>query len=232
MLSVQGEEHHALPLPEAERAVADGNLLRPRAEQRRDEPLARRRLRRHDALEQALEVFEEAGLPLLHTHEREVARCGDVRNPVVAAGARDRLRDIVRDVHDRERRESGGDRIGHLDARHARATSRGSRKWTFSRATVISSGGSYPRSASRSTVASTSSSGVEAPAVSPIVPCPSTSVSSSRLSPSIRAASAPAACATSTRRCAFELDGEPITSTSVAPCATISLTASWRFCVA
>ncbi len=61
---------------------------------------------------------------------------------------------------------------------------------------------------------------------------PRTSPSSSAVSPSTRAASAPAARATSTSRFAFELVGEPMTRMSVPPRRAISFTASWRFCVA
>ena len=46
---------------------------------------------------------------------------------------------VVRDVEDGQVRERGGDRERDLDRRHCAATSRGSRKCTSSRATVISS---------------------------------------------------------------------------------------------
>ena len=140
MLRVEREEEDPLPLPEAENPIRERNLLRPRPEEEGEQALARAQLPGHDALEQLLEVLEEARFPLLHAHEGERARAVEVGNARADAGPGDLARDVVRDVHYRERREGCCDRNRELDARHARATSFGRRKWTSSFATVISSG--------------------------------------------------------------------------------------------
>src|SRR5262252_2366331 len=140
MLSVEREEEDPLPLTKAKDAVGERNVLRARAEEECDQVLARAELSGHDALEQRLEVLEEAGLPLLHAHQRERARGVQVGDARADARLADLARDVVRDVHHRQRREGCGDRIGDFDGRHACATSLGSLKWTSSFATSISSG--------------------------------------------------------------------------------------------
>src|SRR5579884_1613325 len=57
MFRIEREEQDALPGSEAERAVPERNRFRPRAEERRDDALARRRPGRDDPLEQRLEVL-------------------------------------------------------------------------------------------------------------------------------------------------------------------------------
>src|SRR4029077_13040160 len=88
VLVLEREEHDALPLAEAEAAVAERHLFRPRAEKRMHETLAGRGVSRYDALEQAFEVLEETRLALLHTDERQAVRRGDVGDAVAALGAR------------------------------------------------------------------------------------------------------------------------------------------------
>src|SRR5512146_159438 len=140
VLRVEREEEESLPLAETEGAVGERHLLRARAEQEREQTLARAQARRHHALEQRLEVLEEARLPLLYPHERELAGCVEERDAVGHVRGGDLARDVVRDVHNRQRREGRGDRVGDFDTRHACATSFGSRKCTSSFATSISSG--------------------------------------------------------------------------------------------
>ena len=79
-------------------------------------------------LEQGLEILEEARLALLHAHEREAVRRVEIRDTGLDARGCDLARNVVRDVHHGQRGESRGNRIGNLDARHARATSLGSLK--------------------------------------------------------------------------------------------------------
>src|SRR5690348_12315285 len=80
VLRVEREEKDPLPLAEAEGPVHERHLLRAGAEQEGEQPLTRAELGRHDALEQLLEVFEEARLSLLHAHERERAGAVEVRD--------------------------------------------------------------------------------------------------------------------------------------------------------
>src|SRR6476660_280291 len=140
VLCVEREEEDPLPLAQAENPVDERHLLRARAEQEREQALARAQLPRHDALEQLLEVLEEARLALLHTDEREGACAVERGDARADARLGDLARDVVRDVHNRQRREGRGDRVGDFDSRHACATSLGSLKWTSSFATSISSG--------------------------------------------------------------------------------------------
>src|SRR2546430_13954984 len=140
MLRVEREEEDPLPLAEAESSVGERHLLRARAEQEREQALARAQLPGHDALEQLLEVLEETRLALLHAEERERARAMEVGDARADARLGDLARDVVRDVHYRQRREGRGDRVWDFDGRHACATSLGSLKWTSSFATSISSG--------------------------------------------------------------------------------------------
>src|SRR5690242_19713410 len=81
-LGMEREEHDPLPLPEPQAPVAEGDLLGAGAEERVDEPLARRGFARHDALEEALEVLEESRLALLDPDEREARRRRDVGDAV------------------------------------------------------------------------------------------------------------------------------------------------------
>src|SRR4029079_18869419 len=175
MLGVEREEQHPLPRPEAEAACLERNRLRPRAEEAGDDALAHPGLAGDEALEQHLKILEETGLALLDPDDARRGHRVDVRDPVRAAVERERLRHVGRDVHDRQRRQRRRDRVRNLDARHARVTSLGSRKWTSSRATEIYSSVSLASSASSEATACTSASGVDAPAVSPIVSCPSIS---------------------------------------------------------
>src|SRR5262249_14723986 len=155
---------------------SEGDVLRPRAEQHRDEALARLDLDRDDAGEQILEVAEKPGLAFGDPDQRARGLRGHMRDAVGDAAADDLARDLVRDVEDGQCRQRRRDRERDLDARHE-ATSRGSRKWTCSRATVTSSRSSKPLAASCSTTDRTSSSGVEAPAVRPTVSWPANSSS-------------------------------------------------------
>src|SRR5512133_2784875 len=70
--AVEAEQQDALPLAEAERAVAKRNLLAVRAEQQAEEPLPLGLVLRHEAGEQVLEIGEEAAFPLLNPHQRDV----------------------------------------------------------------------------------------------------------------------------------------------------------------
>src|SRR5262245_40299701 len=136
-LILEGEEEDALVLAEVQAAVGEGNLLRAGAEQQRDESLTVAGRERHEALEHAFEVGEEAGLAFLHTNQRRIA----VRRYVgdAAAAARRYLAlNVVRDVEHGEIGQRRRDRKRDLDGGHFAATSRGSRKCTSSRATVIS----------------------------------------------------------------------------------------------
>src|SRR6266566_2308046 len=76
-------------------------------------------------------------------------------------------------------------------------------------------------------VASTSAPGVEAPAVRPITSWRETMSSGSGLSPSISSASAPAFRATSTRRWAFELLGEPLDGVLAVLCGVTDVIRPW-----
>ena len=60
-MRVEREEEDPLPLAEAECAVREGHLLRARAEEEREQPLARARARRHDALEDHLGTLRRPG---------------------------------------------------------------------------------------------------------------------------------------------------------------------------
>src|SRR5690242_19916926 len=128
VLRVEREEQDPLPLAQAESAVGERHLLRARPEEEGEQALAGPQLRGHDALEQLLEVLEEAGLALLHAHDGEWARAVEVGDARGDAGLGDLARDVVRDVHHRQRREGRGDRVGDFDSRHACATSLGSLK--------------------------------------------------------------------------------------------------------
>ena len=66
--------------PRRERPVGERDLLRARAEQHRDEPLALPGLERHEPLEQAFEIGEEAGLALLDADQRRIAVRRDERD--------------------------------------------------------------------------------------------------------------------------------------------------------
>ena len=82
MLRVEREEEDPLPLAEAEAPSMKGTCSERGAEEEREQALARAQLPGHDALEQLLEVLEEARLALLHADERERARrCGGRRCP-------------------------------------------------------------------------------------------------------------------------------------------------------
>src|SRR4029079_19135897 len=140
VLCVKREEEDPLPLTETEGPVGERNLLRARAEEEREQALARAQFPGDDALEQLLEVLEEACLALLHADERERARAVEIGDARADTRLGDLTRDVVRDVHHRQRREGRSDRIGDFDGRHACATSWGSLKWTSSFATSISSG--------------------------------------------------------------------------------------------
>src|SRR3954469_10054124 len=95
VLGVQREEHDALPLPEAEAALAERHLLCLRSEQRVDETFTRLDIPGYHTLEHALEVLEETGLTLLHTYERQcVVRC-DVRDASALTGGRDGFGHLV-----------------------------------------------------------------------------------------------------------------------------------------
>ena len=63
MPRVEREEKDPLPLPEAERPIENRHLLRTRAEEEREQLLAAALARRHDALEQRLEILEEDARP-------------------------------------------------------------------------------------------------------------------------------------------------------------------------
>src|SRR5436305_813483 len=165
---LEADEEDPLVPAETELAAAVRDLFGPGAEEKLHEPGPLGSLERDETFEHALEIREESRLALLDADERRLAVRRDVRNPA-PAGALDFMPHVVRDVEDRQVRQRRGDRDGNLNRRHRAATSRGSRNWTFSRATVTSSSSSQPSAASRATVAWTSSSGVEAPAVSPIV---------------------------------------------------------------
>src|SRR6266480_5896921 len=135
---LEGNEEDPLVLAQMKPALGEGNLLGARAEQQRNEPLALHGLEWHEPLEQAFEVGEEAGLALLDTDQRRIAVRRDKRDPA-AARRGDLALDVVRDVEHGQARQRGGDRERDLDVCHFAATSRGQRKCTSSRATVISS---------------------------------------------------------------------------------------------
>ena len=70
--ALEAEQEDALPLPEAELAVGEGDLLGARAEQQAQQPLALALVLGHEPREQLLEVGEEPALALLDAHERDV----------------------------------------------------------------------------------------------------------------------------------------------------------------
>ena len=191
--------------------------------------------RRHDALEQRLEILEEAGLALLDADERErVRRRGCTRCPSRAARARRPSREtsFVMSITDSVG-SAAAIEYGNLDARHARATSFGSRKWTSSRATVISSErrvaaagesrGGRPHELLRRRRA-----GGEADRLVPV------EQRRRRARSRRRSASPPRRPPARPRRAAARSSSSPSRSRGRAsrPSATIAFTASWRFCVA
>jgi hypothetical protein len=125
---VEREQEDPLEASEAQASLAERHLLAARREQCGDEPLTPRDVARDDALEKAFEIFEEAGLTLLDAYERATVRSMDVGDPLLPAGAGNGLRDLVRHIHHRQRRQRRRDRVRDLDAGHALATSLGRRK--------------------------------------------------------------------------------------------------------
>src|SRR5581483_439695 len=138
-VAVEAEEQDPLPLPQAEPAALERDLLRPRAEDGEEQPLPVAHRAGQDPLQQRLDVAEEAGLALADADGRVRHRGGDVGDPALDARGAHVTRDLVRDVEHREGRERGGNGVRNADLGHRAATSRGSRKWTSSRATVTSS---------------------------------------------------------------------------------------------
>src|SRR5205823_8696799 len=135
---LEGQQEDPLVLAEVEAAVRERNLLRPRPEQERYEALALPRLERHEPLQHAFEIREEPRLALLDANQRRIAVRRDISDAAATARG-DLALHVVRDVEHRQIRQRRRDRERNLDRRHFAATSRGRRKWTSSRATVISS---------------------------------------------------------------------------------------------
>ena len=119
-------------------SVGERDLLGARPQQERDETLAFSGLERHEPLEQVFEVGEETGLTLLDADQRRVA-VRRHKGDAAAAARRHLVLHVVRDVQHGQIWQRRGDRERDLDRRHCAATSRGRRKCTSSRATVISS---------------------------------------------------------------------------------------------
>src|SRR5262245_33633947 len=135
---VEADEQDPLPPAQAQHAVREWDLLGARTEEERDQTLALADLERHEPLEHALEVREETRLAFLHADDARIAVRRDEGDAAAAAGS-NLVTYLVRDVEHGQARKSRGDRDRDLDrGRHADATSRGSRKCTSSRATVIS----------------------------------------------------------------------------------------------
>src|SRR5947208_13172237 len=66
---IEAEQKHPLPGAKAKLSVAKRDLLRPWADEEPDEALAIGDVGRHEALEQVLEVLEEARLPLVDAND-------------------------------------------------------------------------------------------------------------------------------------------------------------------
>ena len=130
--AVEAEQQDPLPLAEAELAVARTGSARCAGRAAcRAAARARARSCGTSRVEQLLEVGEEAGLALLHAHERDVVERRDVGDPAARGRSAASSRcDLVRDVEHRQRRQrrrrsSTGPR---REVMPASCTSRGSRK--------------------------------------------------------------------------------------------------------
>src|SRR5262249_11777042 len=77
-VAVAAEEQQTLPLAETKTATVERDLLRARTQQSEQHPLAIGAGARHEALEERLDVAEEAGFALADPHERSWDGGGDV----------------------------------------------------------------------------------------------------------------------------------------------------------